>query len=237
MFNESKQYFNILSSSDIDTILEIFKSNSNYYLIKDNNPNWIRLPLMKNENYPYRKDIRFFVNKVSQQVLNYTLLDNEHFGDNIYKTLGPYGPHVDSDTYLNKKSFVQMVIPLHVEQGNTKFFTFNEHWLGGRTSFRHGKLQNNTLVNDIITEPYTSYSEFIKFNKDSVSQDWYNKNIDLDEYLPYTIYNDLSIEKEFNYDPGSVIVFDNTRIHCSHNLKLTNALYKIGLSIILFQNN
>lgn len=233
MKDESFNVLNVLSKSDIDHLLTIFENNKEYYFAKGSE-NWIRLPLMNDKPLPYRNDVRFFVNKIVKLVFGVDLPQNTHFGDNIFRTSGVYGPHVDSDVYNGLKVWKQIVVPLYIDYGSTKFFTFNEFWKGGRASFRYGQNKPEYLINNIITERYISNSNFIKSNNISVSKEWYNSNINQPEKLPYEIFTDLSIEKEFDYIPGSVIVFDNERIHCGHNLNLNGAKYKIGMSLIIF---
>lgn len=226
---------NVLSKIEIQEILDIFSNNHEYHIsIVKNNKSWIRLPLMPEAQLPYRSNIRVFVNRIVKKIFDIDLSNDVHFGDNIFKTSGVYGPHVDNEMYKDKKIWKQILVPLYVDSGYTKFFTFNELWSKGRASFRYNQAKPEYLVNNVITEKYTSNSQFIKINKDTVDIEWYKNNINLPDKLPFEIFTDLSLEKEFNYIPGNVIVFDSRRIHCGHNLNLSGASYKIGMSITIF---
>lgn len=156
----------------------------------------------------------------------------------------PHDVHVDNETdkYPNTKPYKTVVIPVHIE-GDTipKFFTANQYFFSDRTTrFRRGSKQRDLGIpglveqmNDGIFFCYDYEKAGVQFLENSpvLSKEWYDDNIDAGDAIKYENFHGLSIEKEHNWKPGNMIMFDSNRLHFSQNLAKINCQYKIGISL------
>jgi hypothetical protein len=51
------------------------------------------------------------------------------------------------------------------------------------------------------------------------------------ENVPYSTLKGISVEKENEWKPGNVIIFDSSRIHFAEKIQKVGASYKLGLSL------
>lgn len=138
-------------------------------------------------------------------------------------------------------SYKSVAVPLFVDSVRfPKLYTAEQYFYGPSTRFRHGA--ESLDLNDPEVErqkhcnvffSYDYKADGVKYLKDNytVDQLWYNEHIDVPEHTPYSTLKGLSIEKEIDWKPGNVIIFDSARIHFAENLIKAGGTHKIGLSL------
>ena len=151
---------------------------------------------------------------------------DKFIGGNFYRHNSPYHPHVDHQ--LQWPLAVNFVIPIYSEGTPVHFVVFDQRWhnapitwsmIHSVDSFARSKFSMNFAApgapGDYDIEGHTSKDIDVEFWKDYLPH-------------PHDIYYGLSGEA-FPFAPGSVIVFETKRIHCTGKIQLNK--YKLGLTL------
>lgn len=232
LVNDTPSYeiFNFFSNQEISMLLDIFRSSPNDLLQISKLTNfehpWIRLNKIK--SIPEIKNI-------FQRIKNTLQVEMELIGDNFYQTPSAYGIHTDAKfgiKYNKLIPFKNFLIPLYPDNNKIKFFTFNQRYYGNASSFLYGDNNREKLqYNQQIYPPYHVNSAFLGSENNKITKQWWVENINLPG-IPYENFKELSIEKEFIFQPGTLIVFDSWRLHCAGNFLQLGIPFKIGLSLV-----
>ena len=159
----------------------------------------------------------------------------------------PHDIHIDCRDFRmgegHKKGIIaykSMVIPIEVTADEYPIlYTANQYFYGSTTRFRYGSDQIDSIDKESqrqkaggIQFSYNYKQDGMKYVSDNLlSREWYNANIDAQEYTPYSNFQGISIEKENLWKPGNIIVFDSARIHFGSNIAKKGAKFKIGISL------
>ena len=127
------------------------------------------------------------------------------------ESYNPIGLHVDAGFNLEEIIFKQTLIPL-TSKGSTVIF--KNKFYGNSTNFTID--ENELMVNDLKYGQNLRSSEHLKiFEKKQ-----FNRN-DHSKYLLHEKIENLSgleIDMVYEWEIGSILIFDRTRLHCSSSL-------------------
>ena len=150
-------------------------------------------------------------------------------------------PHTDSITHI--KGFIpyrDIIIPLAIDKDkDSGFYLCNQRWHGRSSHFKFGCFDNyvTNYSNIFRCQPYEKYGvENVTYDADAaISSDWLNENIG--DELEHSIFNGLSLRKEFNWLPGSIIIQNPAFIHGPKSYLRRGAKWKLGITIRAFKKN
>lgn len=195
-----------------------------------------------------------YIQKISKEYVE-PLLSNKNaelIGDTAFCiNHPPHDIHVDSrDFRTNLNSTKKMigyktvVIPLEIDTDDYPYlFTTNQYFFGPSTRFRKGYKDLTELSPETARQKqngvYFSYNyeeDGVKFLSDvQLSKEWYDRYIDYDIgtpwAVPYCNFEGFSIEKENQWKPNNLIMFDSSRIHFGELISKRNATFKLGISL------
>lgn len=153
------------------------------------------------------------------------------FGGNYFQVNIPHIIHNDVPFDHNTIPGKCIVIPLEKIYKNinqtpkpddAKFYVFDQMYFHGPVkAFRNSKKRKDTIHNI----PLFEYSDVYGMGPENEYPD-----IDATHCNPEW-YRGLTVEKECLWNPGSVIIFDCVRLHCSDDFTFTGIQEKTGLSI------
>lgn len=217
-----------ISDIDIDTLLNLYYAGTN----KDyknigykSNPSSGPITYIAKE-FKHKSEFVEIFDRI-QQKLNLNL---NIWGGNFFETTKPYIIHNDIDFRHEIIPGKCIVIPLvknyktdHHKASDTdaKFYIFDQ-------MFFHGAVKCFKNSEEIISPyniPLYDYSDIYKIHNDNRMP-----NVDAG-HMRQEWLEGFSIEKECNWVPGDVIVFDCARLHCASNFHNNNIESKIGLSL------
>ena len=150
-------------------------------------------------------------------------------------------PHTDSIThipgYLPHKD---VLIPLAIDKDkSTNMYTCEQRYYKRSSHLKYGHFSDyvTKYSNIFRCKPYNEYGiENVTFDPDKmINEDWLNHNIG--DSQKHSIFQGLSIRREFEWIPGSAIIQDTSIIHGPTNFKLRGAKWKLGISIRVFKKN
>ena len=201
---ETVQYFEQIDQSVIDKCLNEYQNTP---LIETNG---------MNKNLPSQQTVQKFINILEP------LLDKKltHRGGNYYRHSTPYNLHTDYKTYLDNT--LNVVIPLVYVGNQPKLVIFDQIWdLDSVTWCMHKPVLRLGFNTGVKGCPYEYPVQ--KLTGSPINDDLYKNN--LLRFPKETLFG-LSGEA-YPFEPNSMIVFDNQRIHCTSDLYQE----KIGLSL------
>ena len=176
---------NLFSNTDIEKFLKLYQDLP--VTVHNKNQNVIKKRWLKNFNDELEN---LFIEKVKKESYN------------------PIGLHVDAGFNLNEIIFKQTLIPL-TPKGSTVIF--KNKFYGSSTNFTID--ENELKVKDLKYGQNFRSSEHLKMYK----QKPFNKE-DHEKYLKHEKIENLSgleIDLVYEWELGSMLVFDRTRLHCS----------------------
>jgi hypothetical protein len=173
--------------------------------------------------------------------------DVELIGDTAFIiNFPPHDIHIDcKDFRTNEKhkgiiGYKSLVIPIEIScDVYPTFYTANQYFYGPSTRFRAGSEfvdlhspESNRQKAAGIQFSYNYKQDGMKYiSETNLSKEWYDANIDAQLHNPYSNFRGISIEKEHQWKPGNIIVFDSSRIHFAQNILKCGAKFKIGISL------
>ena len=155
-------------------------------------------------------------------------------GDQMFKSIRPYGLHTDSVTHIKGyRPYKDIIIPLEIHNDvKIDYVTFNQRYRGRATHFMKGRHINNysPYSNTFRLLPYEQYGvEGCEYDK----LDWNWMKEEMPEHIPMSIYEGLSIEYVLPWKLGYGIVQDTSVLHAPTDFQKKGAEWKIGLTFHL----
>ena len=145
-------------------------------------------------------------------------------GGNFYRHRVPYHPHVDHQ--LNWPLAVNFVIPIYFEGPPVNFVVFDQRWHMSPVTWsmvqREAHFFRNGFSMNLPGQGIPGSSEIEFHTKKNIDYEFWQKNLD----HPHQYYYGLSGEA-FPFKPGSVIMFETKRIHCTGRFQGN----KLGLTL------
>jgi hypothetical protein len=157
-----------------------------------------------------------FYKKVSNEIGEFKMdnLKDEENQDILglfQESYNPIGLHVDAGFNLDEIIFKQTLIPL-TSKGSTVIF--KNKFYGNSTNFTIDENELN-VKNLKYGQNFRSSEHLDIYEKKPFDQDQYNK------YLKHENIENLSgleIDLVYEWEIGSMLIFDRTRLHCSSSL-------------------
>ena len=164
------------------------------------------------KNYNEELETLFF-NKIKNEIGDFKMdnlkdENNEDILGLFQESYNPIGLHVDAGFNLDEIIFKQTLIPL-TSKGSTVIF--KNKFYGNSTSFTID--ENELKIKDLKYGQNNRSSEHLKI--------FDNKPFDTENYEKYLKHekienlSGLEIDIVYEWDLGSVLIFDRTRLHCS----------------------
>lgn len=145
-------------------------------------------------------------------------------GGNFYKHTDPYLPHTDHQRKWGETS-VNIVLPLWFSGTQPYLIVFNQKWKKDPRTWTmvyekdEGKISSSTNIQlEGLPSQYDIEGKTGKHIDEAFSE----------QYLPLPSKNYYDLDGEaFPFTPGSAIIFDNSKIHCTSKF----VGEKLGLSL------
>ena len=202
---------NLFSISEIDKFLKLYQELPT--TVHNKKQNVIKKRWLKNFNNELEA---LFYNKVKNEIGEFKM-DNLKDEDNndilglFQESYNPIGLHVDAGFNLDEIIFKQTLIPL-TSKGSTVIF--KNKFYGNSTNFTID--ENELKIKDLKYGQNIRSAEHLKlYEKKPFNKDDYEK------YLKHEKIENLSgleIDMVYEWELGSLLIFDRTRLHCSSSL-------------------
>ena len=202
---------NLFSKNEIDKFLKLY--NDLPTTVHNKKQNVIKKRWLKNFN---KEMENIFYKKVSNEIGEFKMdnLKDEENQDILglfQESYNPIGLHVDAGFNLDEIIFKQTLIPL-TSKGSTVIF--KNKFYGNSTNFTID--ENELKVKNLkYGQNFRSSEHLDIYEKKPFDQDQYNK------YLKHENIENLSgleIDLVYEWEIGSMLIFDRTRLHCSSSL-------------------
>ena len=202
---------NLFSKDEIDEFLKLY--NDLPITVHNKKQNVIKKRWLKNFN---KEMENIFYKKVSNEIGEFKMdnLKDEENQDILglfQESYNPIGLHVDAGFNLDEIIFKQTLIPL-TSKGSTVIF--KNKFYGNSTNFTID--ENELKVKNLkYGQNFRSSEHLDIYEKKPFDQDQYNK------YLKHENIENLSgleIDLVYEWEIGSMLIFDRTRLHCSSSL-------------------
>jgi hypothetical protein len=202
---------NLFNKKEIENFLDLYKNLPT--TVHNKKQNVIKKRWLKNYNDELE---HLFYKKVKNEIGDFKMdnLKDEKNNDILglfQESYNPIGLHVDAGFNLNEIIFKQTLIPL-TSKGSTVIF--KNKFYGNSTNFT---IDNNELkVKDLKYGQNFRSSDHLKIYK---KKD-FNKE-DHEKYLKHEKIENLSgleIDLVYEWELGSMLIFDRTRLHCSSSI-------------------
>ena len=202
---------NLFSKNEIDKFLKLY--NELPTTVHNKKQNVIKKRWLKNFN---KEMENIFYEKVSNEIGEFKMdnLKDEKNQDILglfQESYNPIGLHVDAGFNLDEIIFKQTLIPL-TSKGSTVIF--KNKFYGNSTNFTID--ENELKVKNLkYGQNFRSSKHLDIYEKKPFNQDQYNK------YLKHENIENLSgleIDLVYEWEIGSMLIFDRTRLHCSSSL-------------------
>ncbi len=202
---------NLFSTNEIDKFLKLYQELPT--TVHNKKQNVIKKRWLKNFNNELEA---LFYNKVKNEIGEFKM-DNLKDDDNndilglFQESYNPIGLHVDAGFNLDEIIFKQTLIPL-TSKGSTVIF--KNKFYGNSTNFTID--ENELKIKDLKYGQNIRSAEHLKlYEKKPFNKDDYEK------YLKHEKIENLSgleIDIVYEWELGSLLIFDRTRLHCSSSL-------------------
>ena len=202
---------NLFSTNEIDKFLKLYQQLPT--TVHNKKQNVIKKRWLKNFNNELEA---LFYNKVKNEIGEFKM-DNLKDEDNndilglFQESYNPIGLHVDAGFNLDEIIFKQTLIPL-TSKGSTVIF--KNKFYGNSTNFTID--ENELKIKDLKYGQNIRSAEHLKlYEKKPFNKDDYEK------YLKHEKIENLSgleIDIVYEWELGSLLIFDRTRLHCSSSL-------------------
>ena len=202
---------NLFSKTEIEEFLNLYKKLPT--TVHNKKQNVIKKRWLKD----YNKELEnLFYEKVKNEIGDFKM-DNlkDEKNDDILglfqESYNPIGLHVDAGFNLDEIIYKQTLIPL-TSKGSTVIF--KNKFYGNSTNFTID--ENDLKVKDLKYGQNFRSSDHLKIYE----QKPFNKD-DYEKYLKHEKIDNLSgleIDLVYEWELGSILIFDRTRLHCSSSL-------------------
>ena len=202
---------NLFTKNELENFLSLYKNLPT--TVHNKKQNVIKKRWLK--NYSEKLENLFF-KRVKNEIGDFKMdnlkdENNEDILGLFQESYNPIGLHVDAGFNLNEIIFKQTLIPL-TSKGSTVIF--KNKYYGNSTNFTIDK--NELEVKDLKYGQNRRSSEHLKiFEKKPFSEEHHKK------YLKHEKIENLSgleIDLVYEWELGSMLIFDRTRLHCSSSL-------------------
>ena len=202
---------NLFSKTELERFLNLYHDLPT--TVHNKKQNVIKKRWLQN----YSSDLEdLFVNRVRNEIGEFKM-DNLKDQENrdilglFQESYNPIGLHVDAGFDLNEIIYKQTLIPL-TSKGSTVIF--KNKYYGNSTNFTID--ENELKVKDLKYGQNHRSSEHLKI----FEQKTFNKD-EHEKYLKHEKIENLSgleIDIVYEWELGSMLIFDRTRLHCSSSL-------------------
>ena len=211
---------NLFSTNEIDKFLKLYQELPT--TVHNKKQNVIKKRWLKNFNNELEA---LFYNKVKNEIGEFKM-DNLKDEDNndilglFQESYNPIGLHVDAGFNLDEIIFKQTLIPL-TSKGSTVIF--KNKFYGNSTNFTID--ENELKIKDLKYGQNIRSAEHLKlYEKKPFNKDDYEKYL---KHEKIETLSGLEIDIVYEWELGSLLIFDRTRLHCSSSLIDSK---KIGLT-------
>ncbi len=202
---------NLFSKNEIEKFLKLFKELPT--TVHNKKQNVIKKIWLKNFNGEMED---LFYKKVSNEIGDFRMdnLKDENNNDILglfQESYNPIGLHVDAGFNLNEIIFKQTLVPLS-SKGSTVIF--KNKFYGNSTNFTIDENELN-IKNLKYGQNFRSSDHLNIYEKKAFDRDLHKK------YLNHENIENLSgleIDLVYEWEIGSILIFDRTRLHCSSSL-------------------
>ena len=211
---------NLFKEDDIEKFLKLYKELPT--TVHNKKQNVIKKRWLKNYSIELEK---LFYEKVKNEIGDFKMDNlkdekNEDILGLFQESYNPIGLHVDAGFNIDEIIFKQTLIPL-TSKGSTVIF--KNKYYGNSTNFtideNELKIKNLNYGQNRRSSEHLDIFEKKPFNKDDHKKYLSHENI---ENL-----SGLEIDMVYEWELGSMLIFDRTRLHCSSS---TIDKKKIGLT-------
>ena len=159
-------------------------------------------------------------------------------GDQMFKSIRPYGLHTDSVTHIpGYRPYKDIILPLEIHNNvSIDYVTFNQRYRGRATHFMKGRYISNfsSYANCFRFLPYEQYGvEGVEYDK----LDWAWMEREMPEHIPMSIYEGLSIEAVLPWKLRSGIVQDTSVLHAPTDFRKKGCDWKIAITFHLMKKD
>ena len=202
---------NMFSKNEIDKFSKLYQELPT--TVHNKKQNVIKKRWLKNYNEELE---HLYYNKVKNEIGDFKMdnLKDENNNDILglfQESYNPIGLHVDAGFDLNEIIFKQTLIPL-TSKGSTVIF--KNKFYGSSTNFtideKELKIKDLKYGQNIRSSEHLNMYEKKLFKKE-----------DHEKYLKHEKIENLSgleIDLVYEWEVGSMLIFDRTRLHCSSSL-------------------
>jgi hypothetical protein len=202
---------NLFTQNQIQELLSLHQSLP--ITVHNKKQNVVKKRWIKNFNIELEK---MFCEKLKNEIGDFQMdnLKDEKNQDILglfQESYNPIGLHVDAGFNLNEIIYKQTLVPL-TSKGSTVIF--KNKFYGNSTSFtvdaNELNIKNLKYGQNIRSSEHLKIFDQKKFNKD-----------DHEKYLKHEKIENLSgleIDLVYEWELGSMLIFDRTRLHCSSSL-------------------
>ena len=202
---------NLFSKNELDKFLDLYKNLPT--TVHNKKQNVIKKRWLKD----YSEELEsLFYKKVQNEIGEFRMdnlkdENNEDILGLFQESYNPIGLHVDAGFNLNEVIFKQTLVPL-TAKGSTVIF--KNKFYGNSTNFTMDK--NELEVKNLKYGQNLRSSEHLKMYK--------TKPFDQENYEKFLKHEDienlsgLEIDLVYEWELGSMLIFDRTRLHCSSSL-------------------
>ena len=202
---------NLLSKSELEKFLDLYRDLPT--TVHNKKQNVIKKRWLKN----YSEELEnIFFDKLKNEIGEFKMdnlkdENNEDILGLFQESYNPIGLHVDAGFNLSEIIFKQTLIPL-TSKGSTVIF--KNKFYGNSTNFTID--ENELKIKDLKYGQNHRSSEHLKlFEKKPFNEEDHGK------YLKHEKIENLSgleIDTVYEWELGSMLIFDRTRLHCSSSL-------------------
>ena len=202
---------NLFSKDDIENFLKLYQNLP--ITVHNKKQNVIKKRWLKN----YSSELEnLFFEKVKNEIGEFKMdnlkdENNEDILGLFQESYNPIGLHVDAGFNLDEIIFKQTLIPL-THKGSTVIF--KNKFYGNSTNFTIDKNElNNKNLN--YGQNYRSSEHLNIFEKKPFNKDDHKKYL---EHEDIKNLSGLEIDVVYEWELGSMLIFDRARLHCSSSV-------------------
>ena len=201
----------LFSKGEIEKFLELYKNLPT--TVHNKKQNVIKKRWLKNFNKELEN---IFYEKVKNEIGDFKMdnlkdENNEDILGLFQESYNPIGLHVDAGFNLDEIIFKQTLIPLS-SKGSTVIF--KNKFYGNSTNFTID--ENELNIKNLNYGQNIRSSEHLNiYEKKPFNQDHHKKYL---EHEKIENLSGLEIDLVYEWEVGSMLIFDRTRLHCSSSL-------------------
>ena len=202
---------NLFSANEIEKFLELYKNLPT--TVHNKKQNVIKKRWLKNFSEELEE---LYYKKIKDEIGDFKMDNlrdekNEDILGLFQESYNPIGLHVDAGFNLDEVIFKQTLIPLS-SKGSTVIF--KNKFYGNSTNFTID--ENELNIKDLKYGQNIRSSEHLKmYEKKAFNQEHHKKYL---QHEKIENLNGLEIDLVYEWELGTMLIFDRTRLHCSSSL-------------------